>query len=117
MGCTNGTEGSLESDIDSRSPRELLETVRARIEGESVISPWSTVDTRIGNLTVHLSERCFETEIYADEAGYGSERYYDVEQRRESIPDDLVKLSDLSEQSMSGNGFLAICSTISCESS
>ncbi|KAF8516481.1 hypothetical protein JB92DRAFT_2251756 [Gautieria morchelliformis] len=81
MGSTNGTEGSLESDIDSRSPRELLETVRARIEGESVISPWSTVDTRIGNLTVHLSERCFETEIYADEAGYGSERYYDIEQR------------------------------------
>lgn len=82
MGCANGAEGSVESDVESRSPRQLLETVRERIEGESVISSWSTVDTRIGNLTIHLSQRCFETEIYADEAGYGSERYYDTEQRR-----------------------------------
>ncbi|KAF8585272.1 WD40 repeat-like protein [Ramaria rubella] len=81
MGCTNGTDRSTESDNDFRSPRELLETVRERIEGESVIAPWSTVDTRTGCLTIHLSERCFDTEIYADEAGYGSERYYDTEQR------------------------------------
>jgi WD repeat-containing protein 48 len=83
MGCANGADKGAESESESRSPRELLETVRERIEGESVIASWSTVDTRIGNLTVHLSERCFETEIYADEAGYGHERYYDTEQRRE----------------------------------
>ena len=83
MGCTSGADGCTESDSEFRSPRELLETVRERIEGESVITPWATVDTRVGNLTVHLSERCFDTEIYADEAGYGTERSYDAEQRRE----------------------------------
>lgn len=81
---TDDTE-DIESEGGYHSPRELLEAVRDRIEGECVISPWSTVDTRIGNLIIHVSERCFETEIYADEAGYGDERNYDSDQRREYL--------------------------------
>ncbi|KAI6150734.1 hypothetical protein BKA82DRAFT_122050 [Pisolithus tinctorius] len=53
-----------------KSPREALEVVRERIEGEAVISSWSSVDTKAGVLTVHLNERCFDAEIYADEAGF-----------------------------------------------
>ncbi|KAI8976307.1 hypothetical protein BD414DRAFT_539301 [Trametes punicea] len=64
-----------------RSPREALETVRERIEGEAVVASWSSLDTKTGVLTVHLNEKCFESEIYADEAGYGSERQFSEEAR------------------------------------
>ncbi|RPD52275.1 WD40 repeat-like protein [Lentinus tigrinus ALCF2SS1-6] len=64
-----------------RSPREALETVRERIEGEAVVSSWSSLDTKTGVLTVHLNEKCFEAEIYADEAGYGPERQFSEEAR------------------------------------
>ncbi|KAJ6610194.1 hypothetical protein B0H10DRAFT_2193503 [Mycena sp. CBHHK59/15] len=58
------------------SPREALERVRARIEGEAVVSPWATVDTKAGVLAVHLNERSFESEIYADEVGYAGDRRF-----------------------------------------
>ena len=69
--------------MDARSPREALETVRERIEGEAVVVSWASVDTKTGLLTVHLNERCFEAEIYADEAGYGPERHFGDEMRSE----------------------------------
>ncbi|KAG6332035.1 hypothetical protein ID866_7055 [Astraeus odoratus] len=75
--------GSTHGDRD-RSPRAALEIVRERIEGEAVISPWSSVDTKTGVLTVHINERCFEAEIYADEAGYDDKVVSD-EQRRKSF--------------------------------
>jgi WD repeat-containing protein 48 len=63
------------------SPRDALETVRERIEGEGVTNSWSTVDTKVGDLCVHLMERCFEAECFADEVegainlgGEGGER-------------------------------------------
>ncbi|KAJ7504339.1 hypothetical protein B0H11DRAFT_1981747 [Mycena galericulata] len=58
------------------SPREALERVRARIEGEAVVSPWGTVDTKAGVLAVHLNERSFESEIYADEVGFAGDRRF-----------------------------------------
>ncbi|KAI0357265.1 hypothetical protein OH77DRAFT_1519667 [Trametes cingulata] len=64
-----------------RSPREALETVRELIEGEAVVASWSSLDTKTGVLTVHLNEKCFESEIYADEAGYGPERQFNEEAR------------------------------------
>ncbi|THH15451.1 hypothetical protein EW146_g5015 [Bondarzewia mesenterica] len=63
------------------SPREALEFVRGRIEGEAVVVPWSRVDTKIGVLTVHLDEKSFEAELYADEAGIGVDRHYNEEHR------------------------------------
>jgi len=63
------------------SPREALETIRERIEGQAVVNSWSSVDTKMGLLTVHLSDRCFEAEIYADEAGYGPEKNFGDEMR------------------------------------
>ena len=56
-------------DEHSLSPREALEFVRERVEGEAVVPAWCTVEARVGVLTVHLNERCFEAEVYADEAG------------------------------------------------
>ncbi|KAG8737941.1 hypothetical protein FRC10_007521 [Ceratobasidium sp. 414] len=50
------------------SPREALDLVRDRIEGEAMTPAWASVDTRVGDLTVHLIEpRCFDAEVYADE--------------------------------------------------
>ncbi|KAF8136388.1 hypothetical protein EV363DRAFT_1428786 [Boletus edulis] len=63
------------------SPREALEAVRERIEGEAVVSAWSSVDTKTGVLTVHINERCFEAEIYADEAGFDSDKQLNDELR------------------------------------
>ncbi|KAI0067430.1 WD40 repeat-like protein [Artomyces pyxidatus] len=63
------------------SPRESLEIVRERIEGEAVVLPWSTVDTKTGVLTVHLNDKCFEAELYADEAGCPPDRQMGEEQR------------------------------------
>ncbi|KAJ7155376.1 hypothetical protein C8R43DRAFT_1234971 [Mycena crocata] len=61
---------------DEWSPREMLERVRERIEGEAVVGAWATVDTKSGVLAVHLNERSFESEIYADEVGYGGDRRF-----------------------------------------
>ncbi|KAI0728948.1 hypothetical protein C8Q72DRAFT_778814 [Fomitopsis betulina] len=79
---------SMSGDGDSArewSPREAIETVRERIEGEAVVQSWATVDTKTGVLTVHLTDRCFEAEIYADEAGYTTDRRYGGEEQRLNI--------------------------------
>ncbi len=58
------------------NPREALELVRERVEGESMTVTWCSVDTRIGSLTVHLEEsRCFDADVYADEAGFGPDEF------------------------------------------
>ncbi|KAH9850509.1 hypothetical protein C2E23DRAFT_887394 [Lenzites betulinus] len=82
----NGSDASFANGSESgnekqRSPRETLEIVRERIEGEAVVASWSSLDTKTGVLTVHLNERCFESEIYADEAGYGPDRQFSEEAR------------------------------------
>jgi WD repeat-containing protein 48 len=74
------TFGGVGGDME-RSPREALEAVRERIEGEAVVLPWSSVDTKTGVLTVYLNERCFEAEIYADEVGFGHDRQVNDETR------------------------------------
>ncbi|KDQ17381.1 hypothetical protein BOTBODRAFT_30189 [Botryobasidium botryosum FD-172 SS1] len=77
-GSARGTMGSTHE----RSPREALETVRERIEGDAVMGAWSTVDTRVGDLTVHLQEgRCFEAEVYSDELGYAGIKGFEDEHR------------------------------------
>jgi hypothetical protein len=58
------------------NPREALEIVRERVEGESMTPTWCSVDTRIGSLTVHLEEaRVFDAEVYADEVGFGPDEF------------------------------------------
>ena len=81
--ASNSDSGSTNSDDSDKSPspREALETVRERIEGQAVVNSWSLVDTKMGLLTVHLNDRCFEAEIYADEAGYGPEKNFSDELR------------------------------------
>lgn len=82
--------GSVSRADKERSPREALEAVRERIEGEAVISTWSSVDTKTGVLTVHISERCFDAEIYADEAGFDPDRHFSDELRCKEIRSRLV---------------------------
>jgi len=57
-----------------RSPREALEVVRERIEGEAAVQSWCTTDTKAGVLVVHVGEKCFDAEIYADEAGFAGDK-------------------------------------------
>lgn len=67
---SNGSAPSL----SSFPPGELLKLVKARIEGQATIATWCTVEIRTGLLTVHLDEnKCFEGEVYADEAGLSNE--------------------------------------------
>ncbi|KAG6827093.1 hypothetical protein H0H92_013225 [Tricholoma furcatifolium] len=63
------------------SPREALETVRERIEGEAVVSQWATADTKAGVLTIHLMDKPFEAEVYADEVGYENDRRFTDESK------------------------------------
>ncbi|CAG7850929.1 WD repeat-containing protein 48 homolog [Serendipita indica DSM 11827] len=73
--CTDGQEWKW-------SPREALEVVRERIEGEAVVQAWCTVDSSIGNLMVHVeSPKAFDAEIFADEAGYSGEIAFEEDHR------------------------------------
>jgi WD repeat-containing protein 48 len=67
-----GANGGGEGDKRDREANamDVLEAVRERIEGEAVVVPWSSVDTKTGVLAVHIMERCFEAEIYPDECGF-----------------------------------------------
>ena len=52
-------------------PGDALELIRDRVEGCGATPLWCTVDTRAGVLTVHLQEpRCFDAEMYIDEADF-----------------------------------------------
>ncbi|KIM37415.1 hypothetical protein M413DRAFT_274108 [Hebeloma cylindrosporum] len=75
-GSTAGGSGDKE-----RSPREALEAVRERIEGEAVVSTWCMADTKAGVLTIHMTERCFEAEVYADEVGLADDRNFNDESK------------------------------------
>jgi WD repeat-containing protein 48 len=66
-GSVSGKSGGSERE---RSPREALETVRELVEGEAFVLQWCSVDTKTGMLTVNLNDKCLESELYADEAGY-----------------------------------------------
>ncbi|EIW77695.1 WD40 repeat-like protein [Coniophora puteana RWD-64-598 SS2] len=62
------------------SPRDALEVVRERIEGEASVPVWGKIDTKTGALNVHLEDggRCFDAEVYADEAGYSGAKGEEV---------------------------------------
>ncbi|WWC62960.1 uncharacterized protein I303_105558 [Kwoniella dejecticola CBS 10117] len=50
--------------------QEVLEMVKERVEGETMVITWCQVDTKIGSLVVHLEEgRVFDAEVYADDLG------------------------------------------------
>ncbi|KAJ7760582.1 hypothetical protein B0H16DRAFT_1369841 [Mycena metata] len=76
-----GAQGQGQGQQEEWSPREALERVRERIEGEAVVNTWATVDTKSGVLAVHLNERSFESEIYADEVGYAGDRRFGEESK------------------------------------
>ncbi|KAI9619409.1 hypothetical protein H4Q26_014171 [Puccinia striiformis f. sp. tritici PST-130] len=66
----------VERELDPFEPfsSDLLKLVKQRIEGEATVGPWCTVETQTGLLAVHLDEsRCFEGEVYADEAELSEE--------------------------------------------
>ncbi|KAK0201917.1 hypothetical protein DFS33DRAFT_1375400 [Desarmillaria ectypa] len=64
-----------------RSPREVLDSVRERVEGEGVALPWATADTKAGVLVINMDEKCFEAEVYADEAGFAHDRHFNDESK------------------------------------
>ena len=70
---TNGSEHANEEGWVC-GPREALDIVRERIDGEAVVVSWSAVDTSTGVLNVHLDEHAFDAELYADELGCTPDR-------------------------------------------
>lgn len=51
-------------------PHEVLELVQRRVEGKNSVLPWCQVDTKVGQITVHLEgDRVFAAEILAEEMG------------------------------------------------
>ncbi|WWD18801.1 hypothetical protein CI109_103256 [Kwoniella shandongensis] len=51
--------------------QDVLEMVKERIEGETMVITWCQVDTKIGSLVIHLEEgRVFDAEVYADDLGF-----------------------------------------------
>ncbi|KAF8751081.1 hypothetical protein RHS01_08698 [Rhizoctonia solani] len=53
--------------VDTRGEVAVWDVVR----GESMTPAWIKVDTRVGDLTVHLEEpKCFDAEVYADELSW-----------------------------------------------
>jgi WD repeat-containing protein 48 len=91
------------------SPREALEAVRERIEGEAVVLAWSAVDTKTGVLTVHLNERCFEGEVFADEVDMTHDRHITDESRSESRVSARRHRLTFVSQSTLGNGCCVTC--------
>ena len=79
-GGSKGNAGGLVVVLDGgeatkeKSPREALEVVRERIEGEAAVQSWCTTDTKAGVLVVHVGEKCFDAEIYADEVGFAGDK-------------------------------------------
>jgi len=90
---SGGSSDSKESAAEW-SPREALEIVRECIEGEAIIASWASVETKMGSLTVHLTEStCFDAEVYADEAGFTDASAFPEEHRSASpfyCSDDFV---------------------------
>ena len=74
----NGGLSHCEEEACVRSPREALDIVRERIDGEAFVVPWSFVDTSMGVLNVHLDEHAFDAELYADELGLPPDRVLPV---------------------------------------
>ena len=79
------------SDEGERCPREVLEIVRERIEGEPVVATWCTADTKAGVLTIQMNKRCFGAEVYADEVGFAHDPH--DESKRELIITIIINLS------------------------
>jgi WD repeat-containing protein 48 len=71
-GSASHPQGGEKADVCS--PREALDLVRERIDGEAFVVPWSFVDTSMGVLNVHLDEHAFDAELYADELGLPPDR-------------------------------------------
>lgn len=88
-GGGDAEEGDREKE---RSPREALEVVRERIEGEAVIQSWCSTDTKAGVLVVHIGERSFEAEVYADEVGFGGDKHFNEESKCKSLLSGAVSL-------------------------
>jgi WD repeat-containing protein 48 len=93
---------------------EVLELVRDRIEGETMVITWCAVDTRIGSLVVHLEEgRVFDAEVYADESGVQEMQGAREDLRRESCPYGRnLSFVRRSLQSTSANGRSRTCSQV-----
>lgn len=71
--------------IRSFGKREL-DIVASEVNTAETITNWCTLDTRTGRLSVILeANRCFDGEIYADEAGIPNLSQFREDQRSMSI--------------------------------
>jgi len=101
--------GKVDAEVLRRHTQEVLELVKERIEGETMVITWCQIDTKIGSLTVHLEEsRVFDAEVYADEVGYEGMEGMKDDSRSKLFP---LAVTDY-VQSISANGLSPICSRV-----
>ena len=77
------SETEVDHEVDNNEEkRDILEFVRNQVEGEAVVSPWCSVETKTGLLTIHIEQsRAFEAEAYLDESGVEPKPEYKPDQR------------------------------------
>lgn len=87
-GFSSGSGLSQEAitNLLTHSPADLLELLRDRIEGSDAAPFWCTTDVRAGLLSVHLqSNKCFDAEMYLDDAEFVDKTNYKEDTRGESL--------------------------------
>lgn len=79
----HGLVYTAHGEVDSK---EALDLVAEHVDGQSFVRQWCQVDTRSGNITVHLEEAtCWDAEVYADQVGYANDPEFGPEHRSESF--------------------------------
>lgn len=78
----HGLVYTADGEVDSK---EALDLVAEHVDGQSFVRQWCQVDTKNGNITVHLEEAsCWDGEVYADQVGYANDPDFAPEDRSKS---------------------------------
>lgn len=77
--ANHGLVYNADGEVDSK---EALDLIAVQIDGQSFVRQWCQVDTKNGDITVHLEEAtCWDAEVYADQVGYANDPEFRPEDR------------------------------------
>lgn len=75
----HGLVYNADGEVDSK---EALDLIAVQIDGQSFVRQWCQVDTKNGDIAVHLEEAtCWDGEVYADQVGYANDPEFRHEDR------------------------------------
>ena len=77
--ANHGLVYNADGEVDSK---EALDLIAVQIDGQSFVRQWCQLDTKNGDITVHLEEAtCWDAEVYADQVGYANDPEFRPEDR------------------------------------